>query len=67
MNFMKASIEKLVENLGCASKFKHTSKYFKGDSLKLLSRKGVYPHDYTDLFEKMKETELPRIDDSIQS
>ena len=37
----------------------YTSEEFKGDKLHLMSKKGVYPYDYMDSFEKFDQTELP--------
>ena len=38
---------------------KYTSEEFKGDKLHLMSKKGVYPYDNMDSFEKFDQTELP--------
>ena len=38
---------------------KYTSEEFKGDKLHLMSKKGVYPYDFMDSFEKFDQTELP--------
>ena len=38
---------------------KYTSEEFKGDKLHLMSKKGVYPYDYMDSFEKFDQTKLP--------
>ena len=38
---------------------KNTSEEFKGDKLHSMSKKGVYPYDYMDSFEKFDQTELP--------
>ena len=38
---------------------KYTSEEFKGDKLHLMSKKGVYPYDYMDSFEKFDQMELP--------
>ena len=38
--------------------FKYTSEEFKGTKLHLMSKKGVYPYDYMDSFEKFNQTEL---------
>ena len=38
---------------------KYTSEEFKGDKLHLMSKKGVYPYDYMDSFEKFDQIELP--------
>ena len=55
--FMSSSLEKLVSNLPKES-LKYTSKRFKGEKLDLMIRKGVYPYDYMDSFEKFK-SQLP--------
>ena len=34
-------------------------KYFEGEELNLTLRKGVYPYDYIDSFDKLNETQLP--------
>ena len=36
----------------------HTSEEFKGDKPHLMSKKGVYPYDYLDSFEKFNQTKL---------
>ena len=38
---------------------KYTSKEFKGEKLKLMARKGTYPYDYMDSFDKFHKTKLP--------
>ena len=38
---------------------KYTSKEFKGEKLKLMAQKGVYPYDYMDSFDKFHKTKLP--------
>ena len=56
--FMATSLEKLVNNLpkdDCIN----LSLYYSGDKFNLLTRKGVYPYEYMDLLEKLKETALP--------
>ena len=55
---MQTSLEKLVKNMD-RKDFKHTSKYFSGDKLDLMSRKGVYPYEYMTGVNKFRETELP--------
>ena len=55
--FMSSSLEKLVSNLPKES-LKYTSNNWKGRKLDLMVRKGVYPYDYMDSFEKFKE-QLP--------
>ena len=59
--FMGFSLEKLVSNLPKES-LKYTSKTFKGEKLDLMVRKGVYPYDYMDSFEKFNH-KLPSKED----
>ena len=56
--FMSSSLDKLVGNLP-AEALKYTSKRFQKEKLNLMARKGVYPYDYMDSFEKFNKTELP--------
>ena len=39
---------------------KYTSKMFKGDKLDMMARKGVYPYDYMDSFDKFNEKLPPK-------
>ena len=48
---MSSSLEKLVANIPKES-LKYTSEIFKGKKLDLMARKGVYPYDYMDSFDK---------------
>ena len=57
-NFVQTSLEKLVKNME-KKDFHHTSKYFTGEKLDLMLRKGIYPYEYMDGVEKFAETELP--------
>ena len=57
--FMSSSLEKLVNNLPRRS-LKYTSQIFKGKKLDLMARKGVYPYDYTDSFDKFNEKLPPK-------
>ncbi|KAL9989302.1 hypothetical protein ACROYT_G003836 [Oculina patagonica] len=52
--FMSSSLEQLVSNLPRES-LKYTSNMFKGKKLNLMTRKGVYPYDYMDSFNKFNE------------
>ena len=52
--FMSSSLDKLVSNLPRES-LKYTSKEFKDEKLDLMARKGVYPYDYMDSFDKFNE------------
>ncbi|KAL9979619.1 hypothetical protein ACROYT_G017302 [Oculina patagonica] len=59
--FMSSSLEKLVSNLPKES-LKYTSEIFKSKQLNLMSRKGIYPYDYMDSFDKFNE-KLPKKED----
>ena len=52
--FMSSSLEKLVSNLPREA-FKYTTQKFKGNKLDLMVRKGVYPYEYMDSFDKFNE------------
>ncbi|XP_073999570.1 uncharacterized protein [Rhodnius prolixus] len=56
--FMASSLDRLSKNLP-RNKFIDTGKFFPADKMDLVTRKGVYPYDYTDSFEKLRETVLP--------
>ena len=55
--FMNSSLDKLVSNLPKES-FKYTSELYKDKQFDLMCKKGVYPYDYMDSFEKF-DTTLP--------
>ena len=57
-SFMNESLEELVKNLPDDG-FKYLSQNFDGEKLKLLKRKGVYPYDYMDNFNRFDEKKLP--------
>ena len=57
--FMHASLAALSSNL---SKFKYTREIF-AEKTNLVSRKGVYPYDYTNSIDKLEETSLPAKED----
>ncbi|XP_068691018.1 uncharacterized protein [Montipora foliosa] len=59
--FMSSSLEKLVSNLPKES-LKYTSQKFKDKKLDLMSKKGAYPYDFMDSFEKFNE-KLPSKED----
>ena len=59
LKFMASSLEKLVNNL---SNFPNLQKHFEGSQLELVKRKGVYPYDYMNCFERLSETCLPPIE-----
>ena len=55
---MAASLDSLVNNLPKHA-FNNVKRYYKGDKLSLLTRKGVYLYEYMNSPEKLKETKLP--------
>ena len=56
--FMAASLDSLVKNLPKES-FKNLKEFYKGDELNILLRKGVFPYDWFDSFNKLSSTSLP--------
>ena len=56
--FMPASLDSLVNNLP-EDAFNNLKKYYTGDKLSLVKRKGVYPYEYMDSLERLKESKLP--------
>ena len=56
--FMASSLHKLSSNLK-VDQFVNLKKYYSGNQLSLLLRKGVYPYDYADCLKKLDETSLP--------
>ena len=61
-HFMSSSLDKLVSNLPRES-LKYTSKEFQDEKFNLMTRKGVYPYDYMNSFEKFNESQIPRKED----
>jgi len=59
--FMAASLDSLVDNLPKES-FKNLTSFYEGEQLELLFRKGVFPYDWFDSFDKLNETTLPPIE-----
>ena len=55
---MAASLDKLVNNLPKYD-FGDLKRYYTGEKFHLLTRKGVYPYEYMDSLEKLKEAKLP--------
>ena len=56
--FMATSLDSLVNNLP-KDDFDNLKRHYTGDKLSLLTRKGVYPYEYMDSLERLKETQLP--------
>ena len=61
--FMNRSLSDLADDLPKDS-FYHTKKKreFGTENLELITRKGIYPYDYMDDFNKFKEKGLPSIE-----
>ena len=59
---MRSSLAKLAENLPSRS-FKNLKHFYKGEKFELLRRKGVFPYDWFNSFEKLNMNKLPHIDD----
>ena len=62
LRHMNTSLSELVQNLP-KEQLHNMRKRFTADQLELLSRKGVYPHEYLDSFEKLDEKGLPPIEE----
>ena len=58
LRFMASSLDKLSSNLKI-EQFINLKKYYSGNELSLLLRKGVYPYNYVDYMKKLDETILP--------
>ena len=56
--FMAASLDSSVNNLP-EDAFNNLKKYYTGDKLSLVKRKGIYLYEYMDSLERFKETKLP--------
>lgn len=59
--FMPSSLSTLASNLLTEDykKFRETAKVFPSLDLPLITRKGVYPYEYTDSWSKLNECRLP--------
>ena len=55
--FMNKGLDDLVKNLP-EEAFNNIKKYYTGDELNLIKRKGVYPYEYMDSIERFKENKL---------
>lgn len=58
LKFMSGSLDSLAKNLS-PTQFTHTSKFYHGEQLQLLLKKGIYPYDYMDSIEKFELASLP--------
>ncbi|KAE9540697.1 hypothetical protein AGLY_003942 [Aphis glycines] len=63
--FMATSLSTLAANLITPNfeKFRITAKHFSNNDLPLVTRKGVYPYDFTDDWAKLEQTTLPAKED----
>ena len=59
--FMNQSLSNLANNLP-KDGFYHTENEFGPNNLELITKKGVYPYDYMDGFDKFDEKGLPSIE-----
>ena len=64
--FLLASLDKLVRS-NKKETFKHTQKGQTNEEFELLIRKGVYPYEYMDSWERFDETKLPPIENFYSS
>lgn len=56
--FMNSSLDNLARNLS-RKDLKIISLHFPSDKIDMLHRKGIYPYEYVDCWEKLDETSLP--------
>lgn len=63
--FMATRLSTLATNLVTPDlkKFRETEKHFSNNDMPLVTRKGVYPYDFTDDWSKLEHTSLPPIED----
>ena len=61
MQHLQCSLDQLVQNLP-KEKLRQLRKYFTEKQLQLFLRKGVYPYEHMDSFERFQETELAPIE-----
>ena len=59
LKFMNSSLEDLARNL---TTYPDLERYFEGEQLELVKRKGIYPYDYMNCVEKLEETSPPPIE-----
>ena len=60
--FMSSSLDRLTANLP-EDKYQYTSGVFKNEQLALMKKKGLYPYDFRDGFDKFDYKELPTKDE----
>lgn len=54
--FMPHSLDELLKNL---KSYPNLRRFYRGEQLQLLLKKGVYPYDYVDSLKWFNETQLP--------
>ena len=59
LRFTQEGLSELAGNL---TSYPNLNRYFEKEQLELVKRKGVYPYDYMDCFERLAETSLPPIE-----
>ena len=59
--FTPKGLEQLAKTLG-DDEFRYLNESYTSDHFGLIRRKGVYPYDYMDSFDRFEETELPSQD-----
>ncbi|KAE9523180.1 hypothetical protein AGLY_016413 [Aphis glycines] len=65
IKFMASSLSSFANNLMTTGydKFRETAKHFSTVDMSLVTRKGVYPYEYTDIWEKLGVDTLPEKED----
>ena len=63
---MASSLDKFSSNLKI-DQFVNLKKYYSGNQLSILLRRGIYPYDYVDCLKKLDETSLPQKKHFIQT
>ena len=66
LQFLSCALDGLTNNLAINEKaennpnvFKHLSSEFKDEQLELLKKKGIFPNEYLNSFDRFNETSLP--------
>ena len=60
IKFMSSSLDSLVSNLARGGHKFWGFENYNSSQCELLIRKGIYPYEYMDIWDKLKETSLPR-------
>ena len=62
-SFMSQSLDRLSSNLSDDAFFYSREAFPNDDQFRLIKKKGVYPYDYMDSFQRFSENSLPEIED----